>query len=459
MPHLLTTKHIAYSNGSGRNQSYPGFSGAITGLNSVITTDSSSRVRPKSAPLPLCPPSLVGSAGSLQALAKCYDPLLSASEVEYVRKRMRRSKDYLNMEPGSRDKSMSDDLSAALKSMCQAFDRSIKFTGQHAEKVKPGFSEPQDETMHRNKDVLGSAKEDASGIMSPEENRGFIDAGKKDTGGLHLRAQTAVSIRHRPLRARGSHSDNNFLSKRSKSFGDFKIKRGTRSAPGFFGFHNILFARFRSKAGESKDAPQFLQRSFSTPRPAQNASASREGDTHSLPKKDSRSINEYPGPRYSQRLFQLRNKASNRQKANEPLEHQASKKRKGVHRSGRLTSGRLHSSTDHTTSTEKLTVKIPADTDMATDLRAYRQWPGRYKFEFPTKPDLITLYRRFWVLAKNPGLSPPCQLSVLGHSGVRVDLSCAVLPDVFPESEQAQFPFRCTLLWLPKRWIIQHMTN
>lgn len=423
--HLLTpAKQVTHNSNRIRSRSYPGFSNAKKVPILDPAADFNSKERQKSAPLPSRPPIRVNSIDRLPALAQLYDQPLSAARLEYNRKRMRQPREDLGLGPGQRDKAMTDELSVASKSMSRAFNRSIKFTGNLAETAKQEHPKQRGKTTPGDQRILGSAEDDVLRIASSAENGKSVGEESKNMAacGLNLGKQAAASMSYRPTRARGNYSDNSFLSKRTK-FGDsLKHKRRTKSAPSSLKSHHAYPGQATRR---SKDATHLLQRRFSIPKAAQNESESANGGRRArcitslsrenlavgrLPTKRKRSsIHDYAAPRFSQRLSHLQQRTKEHARADTSLEYHAGKKRKISNNLEPPITRRLRSSIRYAAGTEeqelpgggqapdlpkaprasrarrvtgvargKPTVKIPADTDMATDLRTYRQWPGRY---------------------------------------------------------------------------------
>jgi hypothetical protein len=231
-----------------------------------------------------------------------------------------------------------------------------------------------------------------------------------------------ASWNHVIMRARGSKSDNSFLLKRKSDYKKVVRRQRTASEPRSYSFHNVRSGNTtrgsektltRRNSGVQIRLPSTNgnTRAQDINPPSKTISTVQDGEP--LPKKGPRSITYYPGQRSSLRLLQLRNKESVMKKSKFSLPNLSSRKRKHsseVGRAGKKLSWQLRSSTRRPTEIEKhgqasqsksasrletrgvidentvvdlareqRTVTIPADADLATDLRRYCQWPGRYQ--------------------------------------------------------------------------------
>jgi hypothetical protein len=232
-----------------------------------------------------------------------------------------------------------------------------------------------------------------------------------------------------PPRSRGSYSETSLPSKRTGEAGSFKNKRSTSEQIS----RKINHGRYGTVGRGPKSLAEIPRRKF-TLEAFWKASTSMNGraetqSVHPLSRKPStaqerkvitktrvvRSVSQNPGFRFSQRLARKQNRTTNPLKADEPLKNHTSKKRKrssepdlsgrlrprlrdktGIDKQGLSGDGKTASlsrarrTADERTDVAKLTVQIPADTDMATEHRGYSQWPGTCVYSRCMSIGLIT---------------------------------------------------------------------
>lgn len=318
-PLLTTMEHVAESDDKPQNRGHLGEPGADKGPISDSATASSSQTGDNLSSLSLGPPGFADSAKSLPVWAEWYEPPLSATQVEHITKRMRLPTEYLTMNPIQRKKAVADDLSAALRSMSQTFNQSIKFHWKYVGKLKQEFVRPRSDG--------GSGSE---GAPKPMEARTVDNVSSKKSE--RLTEVGSRSYRYRPLRQKTPCSANSSLLERTKSNDHSSHK--TRK---------IRLRRHEDIDRGSQGKAQVKRRDKSG---------------------------------------QLREDLSGRQ--NSWMARSSDIATPSVHNKSKTAMGSEPKSKGHRdskTRVEKkmLPINIPAHTDMATDLRAYSQWPGSYE--------------------------------------------------------------------------------
>lgn len=249
------------------------------------------------------------------------------------------------------------------------------------------------------------------------------------------------SMSNRPMRVRANHSDNTFLLKRRRHREKFFHKIRAQSEPYF---RKNRLDRHENVAGGSEKAVHHSQLNTSVlpsqkPLPSTNRNARAQSvdprerrvssvqDEDLSVRKSLKSRTHSPGTRSSERLLQPRKRATRLQNSVKSLQNRVTKRRQSSNesdRTGTTISMRLRSSMRRTTrskkpdlpngsetasrsktaqatdkrtvsdvSKEKLPIRIPADTRMATSLRGYSQWPGKSRNIALVNLDLTTLSR------------------------------------------------------------------
>lgn len=333
-----STEHIARNKDGHQNPSHRRVSDASMVPISNFATASSSQPRQKASPSPSGPQAFVILIESLPAWAHWYEPPLSAAQVEHVRKRMKTPEEYLSMGSIQSDIVVAHDLSMALRSMCQTFNRSVKLRGIHAEKLKYEFLRPRGQPVDRKNDDLRPMEERTTGTVSIKEQPHLPGVKSRDTAGFNLEGQATISMANRPLRADMTCSASSILSKRIGK--------------------SQLHSHKRKKA---------------TARSSRQIHLGHRGDFL----KDSKAVAYMPG----------RSKSGHLQKDPSGQPHSSKARNTSIAKFA-ITNKREtavlpkstpegHKDAEKVVEKEKRVVKIPADCHMATDLRAYSQWPGR----------------------------------------------------------------------------------
>lgn len=378
-PSPTTMEHIAHSNDNLRNQSHPRVTGAIMRSTSDSATASSSQARHN---LPqLRPPAPVNPVERLPAWAHWYEPSLSAAQVEHVRSRMKPPEEYLSMDPFQRHKVMTHDLSAALRSMCQTFNQSVKFHGKHAGKLMQEFLRPRGEAMSGDKKAPGPTKEMMIGIVSSKDTANFTGIKNGDTDGLSTKRQLTFTLSHHPLRANDTLPDNIFLLKKTGGSDQSSSKRRktseSSSRQNHLGHHVDM-------AGGPQDEAQTPWRDLSHP----TTSLTTFGKPLEKPvSKISKMWNEQE--RRQKDLSGWSHSSTTRTAENKKPD--LPKKIKTATVSESKSYG--YEDAERGSEKEKLVVNIPANLDMATDVRAYSQWPGMHESRRLANHSLTTLSR------------------------------------------------------------------
>lgn len=333
-----TMEPTAHSNDGLQNRSHQGVSDVRIGPISDHATASSSQARQEPSTLPSGPSAFVIPIESLPAWAHWFEPPLSAAQVGHVRERMKTPEEYLSMDPSQRDKVMGDHLSAALRSMCQTFNQSVKFLGTNAGELKDEFLRRRGEAVDRKKNALGPMEDRTIDTVSLKENEPLTRIESEDAAGINVERQATVSMTHSPLRADRTYSDYSIVSKRKSYHLDYSHKRrkairhiSRQVQPGHLGD----VARDSEAVAHTlwRDNPERLQKDLS-------------GRPHSSTARTAGTAKPAPTDRSKTAILpSLRPKA--------------------------------HNHAEKAVEKEKLGVKIPAETDMATNLRAYSQWPGQ----------------------------------------------------------------------------------
>lgn len=223
-------------------------------------------------------------------------------------------------------------------------------------------------------------------------------------------------------RSRGSQSDNSFLLSKMRDREPFLRRKRTTSEPSSrnvysgrpgkvtLGSGNLSLHREQRIPALKEALPRLNRNARVRPVSPLPKKASEAQDVISLGKKKLEPPIHFPLPRSSPRLAQRRKEATSLKWSAQSLQKQGGKKRKRsieLDPFGSNISRRLRSSTRHNTGIEKdeppngrhipsrskatkatgedavahrteneRLVKIPDDTDMATELRRYNQWPG-----------------------------------------------------------------------------------
>lgn len=377
-----TTEHIAHSNDSLRNRSHPRVPGAIMGPVSDFATASSSQARQKLSPFPSYPSGFVIPIESLPAWAHWYEPPLSAAQVDHVRDRMKPPEEYLSMDPSQSEKCVARDLSEAVRSMCQTFNQSVKLIGKHAGKLKQEFLRPRGETVTKDKNARVSVEEKTIDPVPSIENNKLTGIWSGNAAGLDIKTQAPFSLSLRPSRANGTYSDNTLLSNRAGDGDHVAHERrktfGSSSRQIQFGHHGDI------RGEGSLDAVHIPKRDSS--RPSTDLQRSEESHKERASKKRKR----YISPELLEKQLSARPPSFSRYTTGAE-KHNLSSKIKPGSLFDATSDG--HDDSERGERKEKLIVNIPADSDMATDTRAYTQWPGMYKSRSLVKHGLITLSR------------------------------------------------------------------
>lgn len=250
---------------------------------------------------------------------------------------MKTPEEYLSMNSIQSDKVMADDLSAALRSMCQTFNQSVKFHGIHAGELKHEFLRPRGEAVNRKSNALGPMEERMTDTVPINENQHLTSSKRGDTSGFNVEGQATVSMTNRPLRAESVCSANSILSKRT---GESQVNSHERKKTSARTSRQILTSRRSGFLSHSK------------------------------------AVAYIPGRDKSERL----------RKGPSARPHSSMARTAGItkpalpnkRKIGRISESKSegHNNAEKEVEKEKLVLKIPADAHMATDLRAYSQWPG-----------------------------------------------------------------------------------
>lgn len=292
---------------------------------------------------------------------------------------MKPPEEYLSMGQSQGDKVMAHDLSAALKSMCETFktfNESYQFNGNHAGKLKQELLRSPDETVGRNEDTLGPLEERTIGTVPSKEIKYLTGIESEDTAGLDFDTQATVLMTCLPLRANNTYRDNSFLPRRSGKSNYSTHKSRKTSEP------SSEQIRLDHHGDVAKGSPDVAH----IPHPKANLHRTEEpqkthvGKTSKKSNELERLQNDIPG---QPRSF---------------MTHTTGIKTLAIlNKSNNAIDSELKSDGDgdseRDVDKETLAVNIPADTEMATDVRAYSQWPGMYKTLSTVKHVLITLFR------------------------------------------------------------------
>lgn len=318
-PLLTTTEHVADSDDKPQDRGHLGEPGSDKGRISDSATASSSQAGNKLSPLPLGPPGLATSTEGLPVWAQWYEPPLSAAQVDHVRKRMRLPTEYLSMGPFQRKKAVADDLSAAMRSMRQTFNQSIKFHWKYVRMLKQEFLRPQSDGEDRSK-----------GAPKPMEARTIDTVSSKKSERLNEVGGRSYQLR--PLRPKTTYCDNSPLLERT----------------------------------ESSDHPSHGIRKIHLRRHG-DLDRGSQGKAH---------------PKRKDKARQLREDLSGRQ--NSSMARSSGIANPSIYNTAKTAmksepDSKSHRVSEKRVEKEMVAMNIPADTDMATDLRAYSQWPGSYE--------------------------------------------------------------------------------
>lgn len=290
---------------------------------------------------------------------------------------MKPPEEYLRMDASQRDKFVYKDLSAALRSMCQTFDQSVKLIGKHAGELKQEFLRPRGETVAKNKNAPVSVEEKTIDTVSSIENNKLTRILRDDAAGLNIKKQAPFSLSLRPSPTNDTYSGNIFLSNRTGD-GDAHERRktsGSSSRQIQLGHHG----------GEGAlDAVHIPKRDSS--RPPIDLQRSEEPRKEYASKKRKRK----KGPDLLEKQLSGRPPSFSRHTTGVE-KHELSSKNKPGSLFAANPDG--HDDSERQVRKKKLIVNIPADTDMATDVRAYNQWPGMYECRSLVNHGLITLSR------------------------------------------------------------------
>lgn len=317
-PLLATTEHIAESDDKGQNGGHLGAPGANSGHISDVATGASSQAGHKLSSLPLGPLDLAIPTKSLPVWAQWFEPPLSATQVERMRKRMRQPAEYLSIGLIQRKKAVADDLSAALRSIRQTSNQSIKFHWKYLEKLKQEFLRPRSDEEGKIESALERMEARSIDNVSSKKSKRLTELGDQSCR-YRLRPKTTYSANSSLLERTESsdHPSHEIRKIRLRRHGD--VDRGSQGKahvkrsdkPGQL-WEDLSGRQDSSMARSSGIAPPFIYNKAKT---AMNSDSESEG----------------------------------------------------------------HINPERRIEKEMAVLNIPADTDMATDLRAYSQWPGSYE--------------------------------------------------------------------------------
>lgn len=344
-------EHSAESDGKPQNRGHLAEPGADKRRIPDSATASSSQAGNKLSPLPSGPLGLATSTESLPIWAQWSEPPLLATQVEHVRNRMRLPTEYLSMGPNQRNKAVADDLSAALRSMCKTFNQSIKFHWKYVGKLKQEFLRPRSDEVGRSKSTPGSE--------------------------LNAERQATVSVTSRLIRANSTYSADSSLSEKAGGSEDPSRKRRKLTETSSRQVH----------LGHHEDVVQSSPGVALIPRRDESHSTTNLQTTEELLKLMSKRKHRSNEKEGFQRYTSLRSSISHTAGSEKPDLPNKSK-------SPSLPALMSDRHKDAERDVEKKnTVKIPADTKMATDLRAYSQWPGTYGSRWLAKQGLTVMSR------------------------------------------------------------------
>lgn len=341
-PLQTTTGHIAQSNDKPRDRDYLEEPGADKGRISDTATASSSKTGNKLSPLSSGSTAHVNPSEILPVWAHWYKPPLSTTQVEHMTKRMRLPEEYLSMGPMQSRKAVSDDLSAAVTSMCQTFNQTFQIHWEKEVKLKKRFLRPRTTAVNRRKSLPGPVEARNADNLPSRGKKHLAGTECGDMTGLNVERQPAVfgSYRDRPLLPMTTYFDSSSLSKRTAksdrpSHKRRKISRSS-SRHVHLGPHGDVAGGSHGTAHiPQRNKPEHLQKDLS----GLSNSSMALGEGIIRPSFSSKGKTAIPPERESER----------------------------------------HQDAEKEAESEKPVVNIPADTDMATDLRAYSQWPGSYE--------------------------------------------------------------------------------
>lgn len=294
---------------------------------------------------------------------------------------MKPPEEYLSMDPIQSDKTMTHDLSVALRSMCQTFNQSVKLPGKHAGKLMQEFLQPRGEAVLRNQKAPAPMEETVIDTVSSKEPANFTGIENGDTAGLSTKTQLTFTLSHHPLRANDTFPDNIFLLKKTGGSDQSSSKRRktseSSSRQNHLG-HHVDMAR------GPQDAAQIPRRDLSHP-------------TTSL-----KTLGK-PLEKPVSKISKMRNELERRQKdlsgwAHSSTTHTAENKKPDLPKkrnTATVSESKPYGYDDaeRVSEKEKLVVNIPANLDMATDVRPYSQWPGMHKSRRLANRSLTTLSR------------------------------------------------------------------
>lgn len=401
---LSTAKHVVHSSQRSRNRIHSGISCAGETPRSDVATSPSSKARQNSVPLPSIPSILVNCANSLSKRAISLDPPPSAAQGEHIRKRM---KSWANFPKTSRSTRVKGMIPSSLRSASVASDRSINFTEEHAKTAEKAFSRPEREAMSLERDRCGSTKERRFGITTSEKHK-MLGEGNKGTVVSKLEKEpTAFESRRHP-RARGPHSDNSFL-KTTKNGDDLNKNRRIESVPSSFTTHYDRLVHVGGGPGDvayfppAQKAPAFTGRYASVDALPRTVATSQQHESLVL-SKQIQSVNHFRNPIPPRRRYQLRDTTTSTRRKRQYLgrlrsyvRQATTNKKQGPTSGGRTGTLGQGKRVGHTGPekdvAKKFTVQIPSDRDMATELRAYSQWPGRHAYRVDPRHTLTTVHR------------------------------------------------------------------
>lgn len=220
--------------------------------------------------------------------------------------------------------------------MCQTFDRSCKFIGMFPEDLRPELLMAQGEAMGLNQDFSGPTKE---------------------------RTSDTVSLTHNSLQPNDTYSDNSPVSNRTGLNDHFSHKSRKTSESSS---RKIRLGHDGYIAESSHDVAAFPRQDLSyhktSPQTIEEPLEKNFGKERAEPKKPERDKKDRSGLFHTSTTGNKKPglpNESNTAAVSEPNSDGCQDAEKHVE-------------------TEKLVVNIPADTDMATDVRAYSQWPGMH---------------------------------------------------------------------------------
>lgn len=337
-PLQTTAEHIAQSNDKPRNRGHVGVPSVETGHFSDIATASSSQPGDKLSQLPLGPLDLADPPETLPVWAQWFVPPLSATQVECVRKRMRQPEAYLRMGSTQREKAVADDVSAALRLMCQTSNQSIRFRWKYQERLEKQFLRRESDDVFESKSTPGA--------------------------GFNVEKQATISGIHRPIRANSASPAESSPSENTGESDHASRKRRKITEPSSQQIH----------LGHHEDDIE-----------------SSPGVAH-IPRRDE--SHPTTSPQTTEELLKLMGKRKNRSNVKEGLQRYTSLRSSTSHTGASVTPGLpnktkignppasmsdRHQDSKRDREKKGPDVNIPTSTKMATDLRPYSQWPGTYE--------------------------------------------------------------------------------